>query len=464
MQRRQVLKTSIVAVPTVLAGCGTFSENPDEELTSASEHVQKAAQNLETQVNGFEQIGETASFDPQPVREELEAASEQLDRASEQASSKEAKNQVQALRALIEFLEALTSAFVDLAAAQQALNEGFTQYSSGAYQRATNSFESGNSRLEKSDGHYRKAQSALEDSDLSDVDIDVEKMKAKLRESSQYIDAYGVLIGGVVSFTRGMSDFDSGSSAFEDDSFGSAKASFDQASDHFVRAHDDLSLPEDAPDGLVDPISFLKKTATTLGELSTAMVALSKIMTSLQTVRSYLDASRYSDAISLLQSIQNEITNANNALDRARTALSSIEASQSISAIELEQTREDLDRGESALTALNFLVSGMIDFVEGTRAIEKGSTDAQNEQYSKAATHFETAANDFDDAYQDFQQGESNAPTSLKSTFVDSVCRSGAYRDGSSLYAEGYRAAADGNYDRANKKIEEGDKAYNRCG
>lgn len=463
MDRRQVLKTSAAAIPTLLAGCGQFTGNPDEELRSASEHIQKAGDRFESQAEGLGQVGETASFDPKPVRKELEAASAQLDKASEQASSEQAKKRIRALRALVTFLDALTASFVDLAAAQRVIDEGLSQYSSDEYQQATRSFEQGHSRLEKADKHYQKAKTALGDSDLRAVDIDTEETKAKLRESGRYLDAYRVFTGGATRFTRGMADFESGSSAFENDSFGSAKSSFTQASEHFSKASDRLAPPEGAPEELANPIAFLGKTATALGELSTAMVSMSTVMTSLQTVQSYLDASRYSDAITTLQSVQGEITTANNALDRAQTALSAVETSESLSAVELEQARKDFTRAESRFAALQPMVSGMIDFVKGTRALEKGSTDAQNDRYSQAATHFETAADHFGNAHQDFKQGEQNAPESMTSTFVDLVCQSAAYKDGSALYAEAYRAAANGNYDEANRKIEEGDKAFNRC-
>lgn len=463
MNRRHVLRSSVAVIPTLLAGCGQFSENPDEELTSASEHIQKAEQRFEIRAESLEQVKEEISFDPKPIKKELEAASTKLDAASKQASSQAAKKRVRALRAIVKFLDALTASFVDLAAAQRVIVEGLSQYHSDQYQQATSSFEKGHGRLKKADEHYRKAKSTLKDSDLSAVDIDTEGGKAKLQKSGRYLDSYRVLTGGVVSFTRGTSDFESGLSAFESDSFGNAKTSFEQASDHFTQAGNSLSAPEDAPDGLGDMISFLGKTGTAIGELSTAMVSMSTVMMSLQTVRSYLDASRYGDAISTLQSIQDEITTANEALDRAQATLSSVESSESISAIELEQVREDFNRAEDRFAALQPMVSGMTDFVEGTRALKRGSTDAQDDRYSKAATHFETAKGHFSDANEDFEHGEKNAPASMTSGFVDLVCQSAAQRDGSSLYAEGYRAAADGNYDKANKKIEEGDEAFNRC-
>lgn len=180
----------------------------------------------------------------------------------------------------------------------------------------------------------------------------------------------------------------------------------------------------------------------------------------------YIESDRYTDAVDQLGTAEETLNSADEALTRTQDQLDSLNRDplSDLERVEFDSLEEDLQKLEAMVPALIELVSGMralsralIDFQDGTDALD-------TEDYATAQTKYESARDHFSTASSTFKDQESDAPTELQNTFVELTCYAGALRDASDHFANAAEALQNGNESRANTEAEKGKEASNRCG
>lgn len=471
MHRRTLLRSGGVAALAGLAGCGAIlgeSEAALDAIEGAADSLVAAHDELGSQYDEFGRLDETVEFDDDAVREELSTAREDLDAAEESARLDETGVEIENLRAVADYLEALADAGAGLATGYNATYDAASAYGDGEYDAAVSDLGTAAETIDGVSERISNAETARDRIDAGSLEsVSVEDLDDEIEYLRRAHRGYGVLVDGFDRFVRAERDWDAANEEYDAENYGTAADSYRAGEESLGSAAETFGGVEDG-DVSEETGSMLASYAdlSTAGARVMAVLAsLSETMVSFEDASSYLSASRYDDAITSLEAADGQVDSSREALQAASDAVSSLDVDDASTPgdADVEQFQERLDVAGTALDALGHLIPGFVDYVRGLRAMERGVAAGEEERVVEAAELLETAAGHFDDAQTDFSNAEDVATDDFRSTAVDLVCNAGAYRDGTQLYAEAYRAFDAGDQETATARFEEGDRAIARC-
>lgn len=473
MRRRELLGAGLAAGVAGLAGCSAVlgeSQEAQDRIESGSTKLLEAHDELVTQFDRFGTLESEVTFDVAGVRSTLESAREDFDAAGRAARLDDTQTEVENLQRLTDVMLTAVEVGGGLAAAYNTATGALDSFGDEDYDGAVDDLEDASSTLSDAAGELEEASGTVEDIDpesIGSLDLDLDALRELVSELESLRTGYALVVDGFTPFTKGFGEFVDAETEFDGENYGAASDGYAAAKAYFDESE---SVLTDSPDEGVDEeirtvLTGMAGLARVESGLSATLAALSDSLAGFTTAQSYVDASRYEDAVAEVNAADDAVSEARDHLEAARTAFDEVQAGEghTLEAIDLQQTSRHLDRAGQALATLDEFATGMGEYIEGVQALDAGVTEAENEEYSAAASHFHTAAVRFGDAESTFRAAEESAGPDLKPGIVDLVCFTGALAEASRLYADGYSAAANGNTGRANRKIEEAGTALEQC-
>lgn len=179
----------------------------------------------------------------------------------------------------------------------------------------------------------------------------------------------------------------------------------------------------------------------------------------------YFQSERYEDAVSQLETARSTLSETDDLLTVTRSRFDELNTNRldSLEEVQIETAQSYLEDMDELLPAFLTMTNGLISVSKGMIDYTEGSTHLDNEQITEAEEAFRAAAEDFSAARSTFQEEEENAPTEVKSTFVELTCYSGALEDGSVHLANSMEAAQNQNRERAESEAQAAKEDLNRC-
>lgn len=473
MRRRELLGAGLSVGLAGLAGCSAVlgeSGEARDRIESGSEKLLDARDELVTQYGRFGTLESEVDFDAEGVRSTVESAREDFDEAERAARLDGTRREIENLKRLTAVMATAVEVGAGLASAYNTTRGALESYDEGDYSSAVGDLEDASNTLSAADERLQDAEGTTDEIDpeaISSIDLDLEALQGLVADLDALVAGYALLVDGFTPFAKGVREFTTAEAEFDVENYGAASDAYGNARGFFDESNAVLTETggREVVEELRPFVTGLGKLATVESALSATLGSLSRSLAAFSTAQSYIDASRYDDAVTEMEAADDDVSEARDHLERARSALDEVEAGDgsTFDEIEVQQTRGELDRAAGVLATLDEFVTGMGDYIEGTQALESGVADAEDRNYSAAASHFGTAAVRFGDALTRFRSAEDQAGQDLKPTIVDLVCFTGALEEASRLYSEGYSAAANGNNARANRKLSEAQTALEQC-
>lgn len=257
MNRRAVLKASVVATAPVLAGCSS-TNSTGQDTQKAQEHIREAGKALESaeeeitsesaklEESEFQEGGvdiETATIDGY-----LEAATSELDEAEEYANEDQ-EELIDTARGYVSFASKGVDFLDTFAEGYSQTFAGFTYFQSERFEDAVDELETAESSLVESDDLLTVTQSRAGDLNtdrLTEIEsVEIQSIEPTLEDMGELITILRSMVGGMISLSNGMIDFAEADSHLEDERYGDAEEAFQSASDDFSAAQSTFQSEEE---------------------------------------------------------------------------------------------------------------------------------------------------------------------------------------------------------------------------
>lgn len=257
MNRRALLKTSVIAITPILAGCSSNSST-EQDTEKAQENLQEAGRALQNA--GEEITSESAKFEESEfqgggvdvktttIDGYLETATSELDEAEEYANEDQ-QELIEAARGYISFATKAVEFLDTFAEGYSQASTGLTYFQSERYEDAVDELETAESSLAESDDLLTVTLSRAEDLNtdiLTDLEsVEVQSLQPRLEDMDELIKVFRSMIEGMISVSNGMIDFTEADSYLESERYSDAERAFRSASDDFSAAQSTFQSEEE---------------------------------------------------------------------------------------------------------------------------------------------------------------------------------------------------------------------------
>jgi hypothetical protein len=472
MHRRKLLGVGAAAGAAVLAGCSVLGGESQETLDAieaASEDLLAANDELGNQFDAFEFAGDTVSFDRAAVLEHVDSAREKLDTAEANAQEEESMAEIGSLRSFADHLEAMANFGARFATAHGTGMSGLATFGED-YETAIQNFEDARHESVDAAEDLDDAEAAFEEMDgeaMTHIELNRDAIEDAIATLRELQTGYEFMFSGLVPFAKGDRRYEEGDDAFGEDGYGSAETAFTASQRFFESVPDEVDGYADAemPQEATGAVSGIENTARMMAGLSGTRVGLTGANSAVDTGFSYIDTDRFEDATGQFREADDEVSAARDAFEDASSVLSEVGSADAepLTAIEVENRRDEFDQVESYLETYDHLTTGLVDYGLAFEAFAEGTSAGDAERYAEAARKLDEASGTFGDAAAPMRKAEDVAPSDLRETVVDLVCVVEALQEASGLYADGYEALDAGDTETARQKFDAGDRALEQC-
>lgn len=233
----------------------------------------------------------------------------------------------------------------------------------------------------------------------------------------------------------------------------------DTAESRFDKAKSDAT--DDQAERIETAISFI----AVLRDMTEFLDTFAEGYTQASSGFTYIESERYADAEEQLVTSEETLSTAEEGLTVMQGSLSEIDKSEidGFDAISLTEFENDVENMAEMMPALVALVEGMKYFSRGSIDLQEANAAYDSEQYSTAETEYRDASNDYGTAHSVFKEQEDEAPSAMKSSFIELTCQASALQDGCRHLANGTEAIRNGNQARAEEEFTEAEEALDRC-
>ena len=231
-------------------------------------------------------------------------------------------------------------------------------------------------------------------------------------------------------------------------------------------ARADLSTArEGATDEQLETIDALEDVADFLSEFVDVFADLGNAMDEFELWSQYIENERWDDAANAAERADAHNQSAIENATVARSSFESIDTTalddfDEIDRVEIEVSLDEID---AHLDVFDALLTGSEWMARGMKPSMAGANELDQEQYATAAIEFRTASDRFDRAYYTFVEAEKDAPADLQSDVIEMTCEMKSLRDMAHYYALGSEAMADGDRAVADENFQKAQNAAEQC-
>lgn len=224
---------------------------------------------------------------------------------------------------------------------------------------------------------------------------------------------------------------------------------------------------ETATDAQAAQIETLRNLATVLEETTRVVGIVLSVDPDavVEDATTAVDAEEYDAALSVVRDAKAKASEARTRMERARTALSGVDADRLAAVDGVERAKI-----ESAVTELSSLATAFHALTVGYEANVLGTQDLETGRSHSEAGEFEAAETAFGDAKAHFETGEQalagvagDAPETLRGPVEVAACRTTHLVQAATAFRDGATDAADGNRVAAKEHRDEGDAQLQRA-